>query len=314
MKIAVTGGAGFIGSHLVEKLVSLGENVVVVDNLWSGKLDNLANVLPKIDFKHVDIREKSKLMKSFEDVNAVVHLAALTSVQESIVNPLLYREVNSKGTLNVLNQSMDAGVKRFIFISSAAVYGNPSRVPINESHPTKPLSPYAESKLEAEEYCKSNNTIGKISTIILRLFNVYGQRQSFNQYSGVITQFIRRISRDEPPIIYGDGEQYRDFIYVGDAVEYISKAIKSNIQETINIGTGTKTTINQLAQIIAKVSEKSHIEPLHKPVKEGDIRQSTADVSRAVEALEYVPRMSLEDGLRKTIASPDSSKEVEVRL
>jgi len=301
MKIAVTGGAGFIGSHLVEKLVCKGDNVVVLDSLWSGKLDNLAKVLPKIDFKNVDIRENGKMMKSLEDVDAVVHLAALISVQESIVRPLLYQEVNSKGALNILNQSMRAGVKRFIFISSAAVYGNPIMMPVNESHTTKPLSPYAVSKLEAEEHCRSYGKMGRISTAILRLFNVYGPRQTSNQYSGAITQFIERIKRNQKPVIFGDGEQSRDFIYVNDVVEYISKAIVSDTQETINIGTGNETTINQLAKLIASIFEKSYITPLYLPVKEEDIRHSKADISKAIRTLGYVPRTSLEEGLKKTI-------------
>jgi len=301
MKIAVTGGAGFIGSHLVEKLVYKGDNVVVLDSLWSGKLDNLAKVFQKIKFTDVDVRENGKLLGSLEDVDAVVHLAALTSVQESIVMPLLYQEVNATGTLNVLNKSVKVGVKKFIFISSAAVYGNPIEKSINENHPTKPLSPYAASKLKAEEYCRSYSRMGKISITILRLFNVYGPRQSYSQYSAVITQFIDKIKNNQQPIIFGDGEQVRDFVYVGDVVEYISKAIESGIQDTINIGTGTETTINQLAQLVARISKKSHITPLYHPAKEGDIRYSKADISKAIKTLGYIPKTTLEEGLKKTI-------------
>lgn len=301
MKIAVTGGAGFIGSHLVEKLVHKRNNVLVLDSLWSGKLDNLAKFLQKIYFMHLDVRENGKLLESLEGVDAVVHLAALTSVQESIMRPLLYEEVNATGTLNVLNQSVRAGVKRFIFISSAAVYGNPIKKSIDENHPTNPLSPYAVSKLKAEKYCRAYSRMGKINTTILRLFNVYGPRQLYNQYSAVITQFIDRINDNQQPIIFGDGEQVRDFIYVGDVVEYISKAIDSDIQDTINIGTGTETTINQLAQLIAKISNKSNITPLYQPAKEGDIRYSNADISKAIKTLEYIPKIALEEGLKKTI-------------
>ena len=301
-RILVTGGSGFIGSHVLEKLVEKEYEVTILDNLFTGKKENLSKVLNQIKFIQGDIRKKEKVQIALKNVDIVVHLAALISVPESIEKPLLYNEINSGGTQSLLNQSVREGVKKFLFISSCAVYGNPIKIPIDEYHPTRPLSPYAITKLNAEEQCRIYSKMGRIKTIVMRLFNVYGPRQTYNQYSGVITQFIQKVRNGEPPLIFGDGEQTRDFIFVDDVAEFINKAIETENEQIINIGTGNRTTINQLAEIIIKISKKN-LTPIHLPSKQGEIRHSQADISKAIRILRYIPRTSLEEGLVKTMAS-----------
>ena len=301
-RILVTGGSGFIGSYVVERLVEKGYEVTVLDNLSTGKKENLSKVFNQIEFIEGDIRKREKVQIALKNVDIVVHLAALISVPESIEKPLLYNEINSVGTQSLLNQSVREGVRKFLFISSCAVYGNPIKIPIAECHPTKPLSPYAITKLNAEEQCQIYSKAGRIKTIIMRLFNVYGPRQTYNQYSGVITQFIQKVRNDEPPLIFGDGEQTRDFIFVDDVTEFINKAIETENEQIINIGTGNRTTINQLAEIIIKISKKD-LTPIHLPPKQGEIRHSQADISKAIRILRYIPRTSIEEGLVKTMAS-----------
>ena len=304
MRILVTGGCGFIGSFLVKKLVNLGFDVAVLDNLSSGSLANLGGVVDKVRFIEGDVRKYGVVLKALKDVDVVYHLAALTSVQESIRKPMLYHEVNSKGTLNLLKASVENKIKKFIYASSCAVYGNPVKLPISEDHPTNPLSPYAASKLSAEAYCKAYSNAYGLHVLILRLFNVYGPKQSEN-YAGVIIEFIRRVKNNEPPVIFGDGEQTRDFIYVSDVVEYFTRALnyklENNFCEIFNIGTGKPITINQLANLVLQVVEKRSLGVVYKEPKKGDIRHSVADISKAVNHLMYVPSCNIEEGLRKML-------------
>jgi UDP-glucose 4-epimerase len=298
MRVAVTGGAGFIGSHLVERLVSRGDEVSVLDNLSSGKLENLSRVLQRVKFVEGDIRDHMAIRSALEGAEVVVHLAALTSVRESMERPLLYNEVNSTGTLNLLNESMRLGIGKFVYISTCAVYGNPRSLPIKEEHETRPLSVYAASKLSAEEYCRTYSRLGKMGIAILRLFNVYGPRQAAGTYAGVITQFVERVRQGLPPVIYGDGEQTRDFVHVLDVVECILRVMDNETWETINIGSGRGTSIKQLSELVLRIAGKE-LKPVHEPARPEDIRHSRADVSKARRLLGYMPRIGLEDGLKE---------------
>ena len=241
--VLVTGGAGFIGSHLVGKLSSLGYQVRVIDNLYTGKLSNLGSDLlnsGSVDFIEGDIRDTNLVKKCCAKVKAVIHLAAQTSVPFSMQNPDFNNDVNIKGTLNLLNSSAEAKVKRFLFISSCAVYGEPAYLPVDEKHPTNPISPYAESKLAAEKECLRLNDEGVFESVVFRFFNVYGPKQGLSEYSGVITKFIDRIKQKLPLIIYGDGSQTRDFVYVNDIVNAIMLALENKKApgHIFNVGTG----------------------------------------------------------------------------
>ncbi|MBC7113915.1 MAG: NAD-dependent epimerase/dehydratase family protein, partial [Candidatus Methanomethyliales bacterium] len=226
MNVLVTGGAGFIGSHLVKILLEHGHNVTVLDNLTTGKIERLSDFINKIIFVNGDILDEFLIKQILKGIDVVVHLAALISVEESVEKPDLYHLVNTVGTIKLLQYSAQASVDKFIFTSSCAVYGDPIELPIKESHPINPLSPYAMSKVSAEKECMRFAEADDIHVIILRLFNVYGPGQNFNQYAGVITKFAQRIRNGNPPIIYGTGEQTRDFIFVEDVARYITAALE----------------------------------------------------------------------------------------
>ena len=301
-KVLVTGGAGFIGSHLVEKLVNLNYQVKVLDNFSSGRISNLRCVKGKAKIVRGDIRDKKVLGKVVKNVDTIIHLAALTDVTESVRKPHLYHEVNTTGTLNLLHTAEKNKVQKFVYISTCAVYGEAKKLPINEEHPTAGLSPYAVSKLAAENYCRVYNEVYGLKTVILRLFNVYGPGQQNKSYSGVIIRFIEMLNQNKPPIIYGDGEQTRDFVYVGDVVEAIVKAVESNISfDIFNIGTGEPTTINHLAETIIRVMGKENLKPIHTEPRKGEIRHSQADITKAKEKLGYKPQTNLTEGLKKTV-------------
>ena len=239
-----------------------------------------------------------------KDVDYIFHLAAIISVELSIKNPSLVNEVNVCGTLNILEESLKLNLKRFVYLSSCAVYGNPVYLPIDEEHPTRPLSPYGVSKLTAEHYCMVFYRIYGVQTVCLRLFNVYGLRQSSGPYSGVITKFIDRLKCGKSPIIYGDGEQTRDFIFVGDVVDACLHAIscRNCVGEAINVGSGMETSINELARIISGLFGMRKIKPVYTKPRIGEVRRSCADISKAEKLLGLKPKVSLEEGLRKLVA------------
>ncbi len=300
-KILVTGGAGFIGSHLVEKLVNSGYRVKVLDNLSTGKLSNLNSKFlsdASIDFVEGDIRDALLVKNCVKDVDAVLHLAAQTSVPLSMQNPDFNNDVNINGTQNMLNQSVQANVAKFLFISSCAVYGDPAYLPVDEETPTNPISPYAKSKLHSEQACLSLNGKNLVKSVVLRFFNVYGPRQGLNDYSGVITKFIDSIKQKKPLTVYGDGSQTRDFVYVQDIVNAIVLALENDsvTGEIFNIGFGKKTTIQELAQTILTLTT-SDLEILNLPVREGDILHSYANISKAKKHLGYKPKFKLKEGL-----------------
>lgn len=301
-RILVTGGAGFIGSHLVDRLMKEGYEVVVLDNFFTGKIENIKHHLESGMFYLVkgDIRSSDNVKEAIRNVDAVFHLAAIVSVPLSIEKPLLVNDVNVRGTLNLLEASLKADVKRFIYTSSCAVYGEVDRLPIDERCPTNPISPYAVSKLAAEYYCKVFFENYGLDTLCLRYFNVHGPRQVRDSYSGVITQFIDRLKQRKPPIIYGDGQQTRDFVHVRDVVEANMLALncQHGFGEVINVGTGKQTTINQLAEVLLELSGRSYLKPKYVAPRKGDIRNSCADISKAKRALGYEPKVTLKEGLR----------------
>ncbi len=291
----VTGGAGFIGSHLVRELVSLGYEVRVLDNLSRGSLENLGGALSEVELVLGDVRDPEVTTRAASGVDAVVHLAALVDVEGSIRFPELYTEVNLVGTLNLVKASRR--VDSFVFSSSASVYGDPVKVPIPETHPLAPKSPYAASKAAAELYIKTYSNIYGFRYVILRLFNVYGPRQS-RGYSGVVVEFIRRALREEPPIIYGDGEQTRDFIYVSDVVKAIVSSLRSKVSGVYNVGSGTPTKILDLAYTVLRITGAENLRPEFKEARPGDVKHSVADISKANRELGFRPSTSLEAGLR----------------
>ena len=252
MNIAVTGGAGFIGSHIVEKLVGRGDNVIVIDNLQTGKKENLKTVWDKIYFLEMDIRNFDLLKTELKNIDGIFHEAALASVQDSFVKPKEYHDVNVKGTENIFKLAKEFGFK-VVYASSSSVYGNPIKIPINEESGKNPINPYAQTKLDDEIIAKKYAKEG-VRIIGLRYFNVFGERQSKN-YAGVIKLFLERIENHNPPIINGDGSQIRDFVYVEDVVQANIMALESNVENAfINIGTGKTVSILELANQIIRSS------------------------------------------------------------
>ncbi|MEM3578963.1 MAG: SDR family oxidoreductase [Candidatus Bathyarchaeia archaeon] len=299
MTLLVTGGAGFIGSHLVERLLKEGYDVVVLDNLSSGKIENLNIENPRLTFFKGDICGEKSVKKALKDVEVVFHLAALVDVPFSVKNPTLVNHVNVCGSLNILEQSVRKGVvEKFIFASSCAVYGEPKYLPVDEEHPTNPLSPYAASKVAVEKYCHVFNNLYGLKTVSLRLFNVYGPRQEGEAYSGVITRMIRNLTAGKPPVIFGDGTQTRDFVYVLDVVEAFYKAMNTRQCEgEINIGSGKETSIIELAKALIKKFNLKDVKPVHMEPRIGDIKRSWANIEKAKRLLGYEPKFSLYEGL-----------------
>lgn len=305
-KVLVTGGAGFIGSHMVDRLVADGYGVRVIDNLSAGRLMNISGHLERgrVAFVEGDIRDASVAEKSVEGVDVVVHLAALTSVPLSVENPSFTFDVNVTGTMNLLRACAEAKVGKLVFVSSCAVYGEPKFLPVTEEHPTNPISPYAESKLAAEKFCLGFHEKELLRSVVLRLFNVYGPRQGVNDYCGVITRFIDRGRRGLPLVIYGDGWQTRDFVNIRDVVEAVSSAVESDYAEgeVFNIGFGVPTSVNELAETLLE-SAMLDLQVLHDEPLLGEIRHSYADISKAEKLLRYRPKVSLKDGLRALLAN-----------
>jgi dTDP-glucose 4,6-dehydratase len=305
VRALVTGGCGFIGSHLVEALINRNCEVVVLDDLSTGKIANLKSVERCKNFTFVrgDIRNFDLVKTVVKDVEVIFHEAAIPSVVRSVENPLLTHEVNVTGTLNVLRAGLDAGVKRFVYASSSSVYGDVKVLPKREDMPTFPISPYGVSKLAAEQYCRAFHRVYGLQTVCLRYFNVYGPRQTYGPYSGVITIFINRILRGESPVIYGDGKQTRDFTNVVDVVHasFLAAKIKGAVGEVFNIATGKPTTINILAKKILKLCGRNDVEPKYAPPRSGDVRFSYADISKAQKILGYKPSVELNEGLAKLI-------------
>lgn len=303
MKYIVTGGAGFIGSHVVEELVKKGEDVVVIDNLSTSKGELLKNFLNKIKFVKGDIRNFELLKKELKGADFVLHYAALISVIESFEKIDVYKEVNLKGTKNVLEAARLNNVKRVVFASSCAVYGNTNKIPQTETIETRPLSPYARFKLEGEKLCNKYYKRYGLKTAVLRFFNVFGPRQNPDSpYAGVIPLFIKKVINNKSPTIYGDGNQTRDFVFVKDIVNGSLLACKAKFGfgEPMNIGSGKETKINQILALINKYLNKE-VKPVFASERKGELRRTCSDNSKAKKILGYNSKYDFNRGLIKTI-------------
>ncbi len=303
MKVLVTGGAGFIGSHVVEELIVKGYEVRVLDNLSTGRLENLKHVEETVEVVIGDVRDYGKVLEAVNGADAVIHEAALASVTRSIEDPLTVNQVNVEGTLNLLKACVELGVKKLIYASSSSIYGDTPTLPKREDMKPNPLSPYAVSKYAGEEFCRVFHKVYGLEAVALRYFNVYGPRQQYGPYSGVITIFINRLLNGQPPIIFGDGEQTRDFTYVKDVAEATVKALEAKQVggEAINIASSSPISINNLASLLIELMGFKEVKPLYTEPRKGDVKYSYADIHKAEALLGWKPRTSLTEGLIKTI-------------
>ncbi|QQG38517.1 MAG: SDR family oxidoreductase [Candidatus Woesearchaeota archaeon] len=303
LNIAVTGGAGFIGSHIVDELVKRGANVTVIDNLSFGKLENLKGVINKINFIKGDLRDYETVKNAFKGIDYVSHQGALRSVFVSIEDPQQYNEVNILGHFNVLKAAKENNIKRVVFASSSSIYGDNNNFPLKEEFTPNPKSPYALTKLVGEKYCKLFCDLYGLETVNLRYFNVFGERQDQkSQYAAVIAVFIRRILDGQKPTIYGDGLQSRDFTYIANNVHanILAFFAKNIAGETINIADNSSISLIQLIDKINKHLGKD-IKPEFAPARPGDIKKTQGDNTKAKLLLDYKPLYSFDEGLIKTI-------------
>ena len=303
MKTLVTGGAGFIGNNIVRKLVEDVAEVRVLDNLSTGKKENLTGVSGEIDFIKGDLTVPEDVDKAVEGVDYVIHEAALPSVPRSLKNPLKTNKVNVEGTLNVLEAARKHEVKRVVYAGSSSAYGDTPTLPKKEEMPENPLSPYAVSKLAGEHYCRAFFNSYGLETVVVRYFNVFGARQNpDSQYSAVIPKFITMMSAGENPSVYGDGTQSRDFTYIDNVVDGTVKActVKKAAGEVINIACNDRITVNQLVEDLNELME-TNLEPKYLEERAGDVKHSQADITKAKKLLDYIPLVGFKDGLRKTV-------------
>ena len=299
----VTGGAGFIGSHIAESLVKRGERVRVLDNLMTGKRENLDHLVDKLEFIEADIRDANATRQAMEGVNIVYHEAAIPSVPRSVADPQLSHDVNVNGTFNVLMAARDAGVKRVIFAASSSAYGDTEVLPKTETMLPNPLSPYAAAKLVGELYCQTFTRVYGLETVALRYFNVFGPRQDpTSPYSGVISKFVTALLNNEAPTIFGDGEQSRDFTYIANVVDANLRAAEAPeaVGQVMNLGIGQRITLNQLFEELQKIIG-TNLKPNYSPTRAGDVRHSLADIARAENLLGYCPLVGLAEGLKYTV-------------
>jgi nucleoside-diphosphate-sugar epimerase len=303
MRVLVTGGAGFIGSHLTWGLLAGGHEVRILDSLYTGRRENLGEVIGDVELIDGDIRDLEGTRRASKGCEAVFHLAAVPSVPRSIADPITTHEANATGTLNVLIAARDAGARRVVFASSSSIYGAAAELPKRESTGPLPISPYAISKLAGENYCHSFFQIFGLETVALRYFNVFGPRQDpDSQYAAVVPKFIQAFRNGQTPTIFGDGEQSRDFTYVGNVVKANLTALaRPGVAGRVyNIACGQRTTLNQLAAILREETGAA-VAPAHGPPRDGEVRHSHADISLARRELGYEPAISLAEGLRLTI-------------
>jgi UDP-N-acetylglucosamine 4-epimerase len=316
--ILVTGGAGFIGSHLVEALLSTGNDVRVLDDFSTGRPENIrgAEALAaahggRFQLIAGDVRDEDKVREAVDGCAAVCHLAAVASVTQSVADPVGTGSVTHGGTVNVVRWAVDADVPRVVLASSCAVYGDAAGLPVSETSVPRPMSPYAEAKLASEQTCAAAADAGQIVAACLRLFNVFGPRQDpGSEYSGVISRFMAAAAAREPVTIYGDGEQTRDFTYIDNVVDanWHTANHPRAAGGVFNIGCGTQTSLNQLvAQVNAILGTR--LEPVYEPARAGDVRHSAADVGKARDLLGYKPAISLQEGLERVLAWFRENKE-----
>jgi nucleoside-diphosphate-sugar epimerase len=306
-KMAVTGGAGFIGSNLAEHLVNQGHHLVIVDDFSTGKEQNLAGwadcAPDRVQILRLDINETDRLRHAFEGALYVFHQAAIPSVPRSIADPQATNRSNINGTLSVLVAARDARVKRVVVASSSSIYGDDPGLPKTETRTGRTLSPYALSKLVAEEYCRLFYQLYGLETVCLRYFNVFGPRQDpKSEYAAVIPRFATRLLAGLPPVIYGDGEQTRDFTYVSNVVDanWIAATHPMAAGEVFNIGCGTRTSLNQLVDEMSQIL-KTRCPANYEPGRPGDVRHSLADTDKARKVMAYEPAVSLREGLGKVV-------------
>jgi UDP-glucose 4-epimerase len=300
-KVIVTGGAGFIGSHLTDELIRQGYKVIVLDNLSTGRMSNIEPFLGKAGFVQGSVTDLPLLKKLFPGIDYVFHQAAIPSVPRSVRNPRASHNANITGTLNVLLAARDNGVKKVVYASSSSVYGESETLPKIEDMIPNPQSPYAVTKLAGEYYCKVFQEIYGLNTASLRYFNVYGPRQDPDSpYAAVIPIFFSSALAGKPPVIFGDGEQSRDFTFVKDVAEANILAAETQASGVINIGSSKRVTINHLARLIIELVGNTAIKPVYKDPRPGDIVHSLADISKAA-SFGYQPKYSLEEGLKETL-------------
>ena len=300
----VTGGAGFIGSHIAEELVRRAQSVRIVDNFFSGKEENIAAFRSNVELVRHDVAEAKGLKEIFGGADYVIHQAAIPSVPRSVEDPVTSNRANVDGTLNVLVAARDAGVKRVVYASSSSIYGDTPTLPKREDMPPSPLSPYGAQKLFAEMYCQLFTRVYGLETVSLRYFNVFGPRQdASSQYSGVFAKFIPAILQNRVPTIYGDGLQSRDFTYVANVVQanLISCTAPGVGGHVFNAACGDRITLNSIVETINKITGKA-IAPQYGPTRQGDIKHSQADIEKAQRLMGYAPSVGFEEGLKNTVA------------
>jgi UDP-glucose 4-epimerase len=312
LKILVTGGAGFIGSAIVTSLLREGHEVGVLDNVGEARRKFLITPGEAPEFHKADVRDLHNITKIMKDYDGVMHEAALVDVARSVKDPISTNETNVGGTLNLLRACLDTGVKLFVNASSSAVYGESNELPISEKTLTRPISPYGVSKLAAENYCTSFARLYGLHTISLRYFNVYGPGQGIGPYSGVIPRFVAAIISGKPPVIFGDGAQTRDFVFVEDVVKANLLCLRNDFKPglSLNIATGVPTSISELANLLIEILHAKGMSPVHDSSREGEIVQSYADISLAKSVLGFSPSFSISQGLPRVA---NSIKEAIVR-
>jgi nucleoside-diphosphate-sugar epimerase len=300
----VTGGAGFIGSHIVESLVKKGERVRVIDNLSTGKLENLKLFMDEIEFIEGDLRDPKAAAQAAEGADFILHQAAIPSVPRSIEDPIGSTENNLKGTLHLLMAARDAKVKRLVYASSSSIYGDSPTMPKREDLLPAPLSPYAASKLAGEYYCQVFHRVYGLETVSLRYFNVFGPRQDpLSPYAAVIPKFITRALTKKPLVVYGDGEQSRDFSYVADVVQanLLACGATGIAGEQFNVGSGEQTSLNQLVQALKEIIDPDLTAEYTEP-QPGDVRHSLAGIEKAQRLMGFAPTVPFSEGLLRTVA------------
>jgi len=299
----VTGGAGFIGSNICRKLISQGSFVRVIDNLLTGKKSNLSDIIDKIEFIEADMGDENVARKALKDIDVVLHQGAVPSVPKSIDNPAATHKHCVDATFTLLLAARDAGIKRFVYAASSSAYGDTPTLPKTETMLTKPLSPYAAAKLAGEYYCSVFCRSFGLETVSLRYFNVFGPYQDpTSQYAAAIPAFVTSILKDEPPTIYGDGEQSRDFTYIDNVVEanLLAARTEQTAGEVINIACGQRVTVNEIIHMINEFVGKK-VKPIYTDPRPGDVKHSLADISLAEKLIGYKPKVSFQEGLRLAI-------------
>lgn len=302
--VLVTGGAGFIGSHIAAACVTAGARVRVIDDLSTGHRANLEAIDGPVDFIEASLADEDAARRALEDVEVVFHEAALPSVPRSVENPRETHRACIDSTFNLLLAARANRVRRIVYAASSSAYGDQPTLPKTEEMRPEPLSPYAVAKLVGEYYCQVFTRAYNLETVCLRYFNVFGPRQDpSSQYSGVISRFISALMRNEPPVIFGDGEQSRDFTYVSNVVDANLRAAETTkgIGEIINIANGERITLNELLNLLKSITGHDDVQPEYRESRPGDVRHSLADITRAREMLGYEPSVNLREGLQKTI-------------